>query len=238
MNAGFLQQHIEKKLSSLLGAQISFEKLNVSILSGSVEASGVTISSQNASLPPILTVARIRAEIAVARALKGEIAVKSLVIERPMIQFVRRDAQTNVPTRKAQTPPAVEEKSEKASWKLDVEKILILDGKATADLGERVLRADKLLAELKRVGDGYELTLLADDVSHVGSIRGNGKITGVADLAAICNAALSADVNVGDIGQIHFTTPRLGSRDEGEITFRGGISLAKLRSLLREAGWG
>ena len=71
-----LQPVIERKLSSLLGAPVSFEQLNISLLGGSIETIGVKAGD-------FLTVARVAAKAAVARALKGEIVVSSVTIEKP-----------------------------------------------------------------------------------------------------------------------------------------------------------
>ena len=237
MTGAFLQQLIQRKLSAALGADVTFEKLNVSLLGGTIEAVGVTVSTADKSLPPILTIAKVRAEIAVARALKGEIAVRSLAVERPVVRFVRRDGRTNVPSRPQKgerNETGESEKTDKTSWKFAVERVLIVDGEVTADVEGKALFARPVLAELKRVGgDGYELTLLSDSVSYVGSVRGNAQITGAPDLAALLNAALTAELHLGDFGQMKYVTPRIRSRNEGEISFHGGITVAKLVSMLK-----
>ena len=237
MTGAFLQQFIQRKLSAVLGADVTFDKLSVSLLGGTIEAAGVTVSGGDKSLPPILTIAKLRAEVAVARALKGEIAVRSLAVERPVLHFVRRDGRTNFPSRPAtaeRQEVRADDKEDKTSWRLDVERVLVVDGEATADLDGRLLFAKPVLAELKRVGgDAYELTLLSDSVSHLGSVRGSGRITGAPDLSSLPNAALSAELQLGEIGQVKFVTPRIRSRNEGEISVHGGISVAKLMSLLK-----
>ena len=48
---------------------------------------------------PVLTIARVKASVAVARALKGEIVVKSLTIERPVVNVVRVGGKSNLPKR-------------------------------------------------------------------------------------------------------------------------------------------
>ena len=77
-----LQPVIERKLSSLLGADVSFEQLNISLLSSSIEAIGVKAGD-------FLTVARVVAKAAVARALKGEIVVSSVTIEKPIVNIAK-----------------------------------------------------------------------------------------------------------------------------------------------------
>src|SRR5437763_16567803 len=102
-----LQPAIERKLSSLLGAPVTFDKLNVSLIGGSIEALGVRAGD-------FLTIAKIRAEIAIKKALKGVIVVKSLTIERPAVTIARRDDGTlNFPRRKPSTGQRGEDDDDK-----------------------------------------------------------------------------------------------------------------------------
>ena len=69
-----LESMIQRKLSELLGREVTFEKLTASLLSGSIECQGVRVAGNAGDDPPFLTIQRIRADVAVGRALKGEIA--------------------------------------------------------------------------------------------------------------------------------------------------------------------
>lgn len=242
-----LQQPIQRKLSALLGAEVTFDKLNLSLLGGTIEAAGMTVTTADKTLPPILTIGRIKAHVSVGRAFRGEIVVKSLAIERPVVHFVRRNGRTNLPVRdgapeaddaaEATTPDEPpdephDEKPDKTSWKFDVEKVLIVDGEATVQLDGRDFDAKPVLAELKRVGDdAYEVTLLSDAVSHVGQVRGNGRITGAGDLAAIADARMTAELHLGEFGSVKFSTPKMRS-DEGEISVAGAITIGRLMALI------
>src|SRR5688572_2773146 len=96
---GLLQHPVQRKLSALIGAEVTFEKLNVSLLGGSLDAYGVTVAGDDPSLP-VLTIKRVRAELSLAKALKKEIVIKSLTIEWPILSIVRRaDGRTNLPQR-------------------------------------------------------------------------------------------------------------------------------------------
>ena len=174
------QKPIQRKLSALLGAQVTFDRLDVSLLGGSLDAHGLTVAGDRPA-DPVLTVGRLRAEIAVARALRGEIIVKSLTIERPVLSIVRRaDGSTNIP-RPAEAlateavdeiPAATSSSSESAAtsqeaggaddggspedvgrgWKFDASRILLVDGEAHF--------RDRFIA-----GDGYHAScasVLAD----------------------------------------------------------------------------
>src|SRR3954451_20573550 len=91
---------IERKLSALLGAAVTIDKLNVSLVGGSIEAIGVTVRGVDCNTP-FATVALVRAEVSAKRILKGEIVVKSVAIERPVIRYVECDhgAASNFPRR-------------------------------------------------------------------------------------------------------------------------------------------
>ena len=171
-----LQGPIERKLSALLGAEVKFEQFKVSLLSGSVEVAGVRVGE-------FLTVARAVVQIAVKRALKGEIVVKSLTIERPQVDLPKRPRRPERPA-KSPTAPAADEPSEKTRWTFDIEKVLVLDGDVR--ISDR-LAISKLLLELKRSDAGYLLTVLADKVAD-GQLRAsfefNTKLT-LAQLLAL-----------------------------------------------------
>src|SRR5690242_10129872 len=97
-----LQGAIERKLSSLLGAQVTFDKLNLSLFKGAIEVLGVRVGD-------LATVARVNIEVAIGRAIKGEFVVKSLMIERPVVTLVRRaDGSFNLPKPAPRPPPAAE----------------------------------------------------------------------------------------------------------------------------------
>ena len=244
-----LQQPIQRKLSALLGADVTFEKLNLSILSGTIEAVGVTVAGEDRATP-VLTIARVKAEVAVARALKGEIVVRSLTIQRPAINVVRRrDGTTNLPKRiKPQAdepaPPSTQsdegpaDEAEKTSWKLDVEKVLVVDGTVDIHLDAFHLAAGRLLAEMKRSGDGYTATLLAENVGRrdvavdIGTVSGTATIANAADLTALPDAAISAELQIGDVTRMRLHSFRLRAPSDGEISFEGTLPLAKLLALL------
>src|SRR5688500_15256556 len=112
-----LQRAVEKRLSKLLGAAVRFEKFSVSPFKGIIEIVGIRVGDDEEA--PILTVARVRAEMSVKRALGGEIVVKSVTIERPVLSVIRwGDGTTNLPSRpgaEADEKPG-SEGEDKTSW--------------------------------------------------------------------------------------------------------------------------
>ena len=55
----FLQQPIERKLSRILGSQVTFDRLKISPLTGRLEAEGMTVAGVEAG-KPLLVIRRIR----------------------------------------------------------------------------------------------------------------------------------------------------------------------------------
>jgi uncharacterized protein involved in outer membrane biogenesis len=235
---------IERKLSSLLGAAVTFDELKVSLIGGSIEGLGVTIRGVDASVP-FVTIARVRADVAVTRALKGEIVIKSLAIERPVVTFVRTArGVSNFPHRPSLEFHVEEEPSEeKTSWKFDVEKILLVDGKATVTLEDGYeLSSGRVLGQLNREGDDYTVTLLAEGVSRtdqavdVGTVGVAGRITHAPTLVDILTCAgLNLDIQIGELAQIRYSSPTMRPQD-GRVEFEGKLDLKSVLSLLPPRG--
>jgi uncharacterized protein involved in outer membrane biogenesis len=142
-----LQQRIERKLSALFGANVTFERLKISPLSGRLEAEHMIVAGDTPDRP-LLTVRKIDAQIAVAKALVGQIVVKSLVIEGPEIFLIRReDGSLNIPKR----PPkfAADADDESTSWQFEAQSILVRDGRIRFQRDSHVAGVDGINCELK-----------------------------------------------------------------------------------------
>jgi hypothetical protein len=231
-----IQSAVERKLSALLGAKVTFQKFHVSPFTGTIEAAGVSIGDDEER--PLLTIVLVRAEISIKRALKGEIVVKSVTVERPVVTAIRwSDGTSNLPrtiSRMSDAPPP----DDKTTWKLDVEKLFIIDGQVSLRLGTYELASQRVLMELHRFGGtDYSLTFLAEDVRRrdqeamIGTVGVTGRITNAADLTTISEAGMEADLTIGDWGVVTFKTPRIRSL-QGEIELRGRITLQQLIALL------
>src|SRR5215831_2623121 len=95
----FIRQLIEKKISTAMGAAVTFGDFKFSPMSGTVELENVRIAAER-FVPPFLSIGRIEASIAVARALRGEMILRSLVIERPVLTLnIHADGKSNLPAR-------------------------------------------------------------------------------------------------------------------------------------------
>ncbi len=235
-----LQQPIQRKLSALLGAEVTFDKLNFSLLGGSIEAVGVKVGD-------LLTVDRVVAKVAVARAIKGEIVVTSLTIEKPVVTLIRSaDGSFNLPkSKKSEPPKSVSDKTipsddnEESRWSFDAEKVLVVDGQIQLSAGGGYRASiEKLLVELKRKDTGYAVTLLADSVGRrdipidLGQLRGTATITNAPDLTALPpRAAAEANLELGDKIKLKLRTPEIRRRVV-DVAFDGTVDFALLKSLL------
>ena len=226
-----LQPAIERKLSSLLGAKVTFEKFIVSPLSGTIEATGVRVGEP---ADPLLTIVLVRAQVSIKQAFKGEIVVKSIIIEKPVVSF----SPEKLPRRA--TASDAPDKDDKTSWKFDVQKLFIIDGQVTARLSSFELSTGRVLLDLNRVEQDYSLTFLAEDVRRtdraamigtIGTIGATGRIMNVADLTKFADASASGEVTLGELGRISYATPRIRSM-QGEIELHGKITLAQIATLL------
>jgi hypothetical protein len=92
-----LQHPIERKLSRVFGTPVTFSDLKISPLSGRLDAFDMVVTGASGELP-LLRIGKISAQVAVARALAGQIVLKSLTVESPRISiFRRRDGTFNLP---------------------------------------------------------------------------------------------------------------------------------------------
>ena len=232
-----LQGAIERKLSALLGAQVTFDKLNLSLFKGAIEVLGVRVGD-------IATVARVNIEVAIGRALKGEFVVKSLTIERPVVNLVRRaDGSLNLPKRPPRAPPAAEappdivKDEESGRWTFDAEKVLLVDGQINFTAGAYRASVEKLLAEMNRSGSGYAVTILAhsvgrrDEPMDLGELRGNGTITGADDLTALPIAGADVTLQLGDLLKAKLRTAEIGSLIF-DVAIDGHVDVARVKKLL------
>lgn len=251
---GLFQFPIQNKLSALLGVQVTFEKFNVSLLSGTIEASGVVVAGPDASAP-LLTVRRIKAEISIPRALKREIVIKSLAIERPVLSVVREaDGRSNLPQRVEGLDPEPpgsaplsssslsQEPAAGEAWDFQAQKVLLVGGEIHfRQVDERghshPLMVSPLAAELVQQDDGLGLTLIADHVGRpdgpdLGPLKLNGRLTGISNLRQVRSAGLDVQLHLGERlhGQLRSTAV---ASEALSFLLNGTIDLAQTLSLLQ-----
>lgn len=141
----FLQQPIEKKLSNLLGAKVTFDRLKISPLAGRLEAEGMTVAGEQPNRP-LATIRRIDARIAVAKALSGQIVVKSLVVEGPEVLLVRgENGSLRIPKISGKKPG--DKENESSGWEFAAHSIHVKDGRVCYEEGSRTIRMEGINGE-------------------------------------------------------------------------------------------
>src|SRR5450432_968124 len=125
---------IEKKLSGIFGAEVTFGGLKISPFRGSLEAEEMTVCGDDADWP-VLKIRRLKAEISVSKALAGQITIKSILIEEPVATIIlKADGSTNLPgiarSLADPTSAAPQAQRERAGWQLATGAIQIVDGQA------------------------------------------------------------------------------------------------------------
>jgi hypothetical protein len=143
----FVQDTVEKKLSQLLGKQVTFERLNVSPLSGQVDAEGLTVAGDGAN-PPLLSVKRISAKVAVAKALAGQIVIKAMSIESFTFNIPRLDNGL------IKWPPrgkslADRDQAKTGGWQLEAQSIQVANGTVFLGPPGCSAAAERIKGELK-----------------------------------------------------------------------------------------
>lgn len=223
-----MRKPLQKKLSSLLGMEVRLGEVKLSLMKGTLDVRDVLVLG--AAGETVLTVERVKAEVSVAGVFKKEIAVKSLAIEKPRLAIVQ-DAAGRLNVLRPAQPPVValdasdddEEEEPEAppevkgsGWKLDARRVLLVDGEVSFRGGHGALAGwgvalRKILGELKRVDDGFDLTAIVESVAELGALHATGKLTGIDNVADLARAALVANVEMAGI-KAKVESPSIESR--------------------------
>ena len=234
---GLLQQPLERRLSAMLGAAVTFEKLHVNVLGGSVEAEGITVAAGDGASSPLLTVRRAKAEVSLRAALKKEIVIRSLTIERPVATVIRHaDGRLSLPARlqraTASTADAMVDASvtgrqtsdarltpdvSEGAWTFEAQKILLVGGEVHFHDATSGYRAslEQIIGEVKEAEGGLEFTLIVDSAgrrdqpANLGQIRMHGRAEDVPDLSRWHRARVAGTLEIGDALRTRITAPSL-----------------------------
>jgi hypothetical protein len=237
----FIRQLIEKKVSSATGASVSFGEFKFSPLSGTIEAIGVKVAAER-FVAPWLSIDRVEAKVAVARALKGEISIKSMTIERPVFTYaIHSDGKNNLNARHQQKVEAIVAKEGAAggSWEFEADKIALSRGRIEfrdAKRNNYTLSIEGIDATLVPDGHDLVLTVTADSLGRrdqavdLGTLKLLGKLTG-GGFRDPFSSALSARASIADALVAQITSTFLANRSF-DIELAGPVKLATLVGLL------
>jgi uncharacterized protein involved in outer membrane biogenesis len=232
----FIRQTIEKKLSSLLGAEVTFGDFKVSPLLGRVEALNLRIAGDEPGRP-LLTVRRMDAKVAIAKILSGELEIKSLVVEQPEVFLKRRnDGSFNLPRRPPATAAKPGEKSE-TQWHLEAQSIRVVGGRFNYEHDAYRATAEQLSGEMKchagviqgslRIG-----ALGRQDVPvEFGSAEVTGEIHDESSLTGLADAPFKAEWRFADGLCLSVDCPALSSRS-ATVELHGPLDVKRWQAVL------
>jgi uncharacterized protein involved in outer membrane biogenesis len=195
----FIQQRIEKKLTALFGANVSFERMKISPFAGKVEAENMTVAGESPD-QPLLTIRRIEGQIAVAKALAGQISVKMLVVEGPEVFLMRRpDGSLSIPPRPVRFAAESESESESRDWEFDAESIRVFDGRIRFQRDSTIAAVEGINCELKCQNDQVNIAAI--------ELRGKTDVNGWLTALLSPSAALKFPGPVNANVRVEITLP-------------------------------
>jgi uncharacterized protein involved in outer membrane biogenesis len=125
------QQFLEDRISSAVGASVSFEKLSVSPFRGVVDGSRLVARPDETSTP-FLTIERVQLKVKMSELLAKRLVIETVLLERPTVTVERAaDGKLNVPI-PATKPPALPADGEgdgsSSPWAAGIRQVLLTEG--------------------------------------------------------------------------------------------------------------
>jgi len=204
----FLEELLEKKLSEMLGADVSFDRVKLSPLSGKLEVLNLAAKARGES-QAFLTVARIEAKIAMAHALKQEIAIQSLRIERP-------DVRLPLPMTPERRESSTETTEASKPWQFEADDVLVVDAVVRFDGAKYRAIAENTTLSLKRDASGIAITLMTETLGRVepniilGPLKLNGHIA-TRDFTKLTISPITLDGEIANRIRVHAKTESVES---------------------------
>ena len=240
------KEFVERKLSAALGARVAIDALNVSLLGGSLDVTGVTVTADG-SIEPLLIVRRVKADVAMSAMLRKEVVIKSVVIEGPTLSVVRgATGALNLPKREAKptiaaTTTTTDEPDDDvpSAWKLAAEKVQVLDGSVHYRDGTYHASADRIVGELRQKAGEIHATILAasvgrrDETLDLGEARAHA-VFRATEIAKLPTAPFNATFDVGDVLHGTVNSASLASQ-QADVDVHARLVLSLLSKLLPPA---
>jgi hypothetical protein len=238
---------LTRKLSASLGRAVTFQSLQLSF--STLELTGITVATDRPGELPPLTIARVRAQVSTGKMLSKQIAVRSLVIEDPVITVIRRaDGSINLPSIASTAPvqngmptrPNVsDDDAESTTWTLEAAQILVTNGQIhyREESSAYHASAEQLQIDIRQTDPlDTDVTLYIPSLGRrdvpvpLSPLQLRGRFIGVRDMTQLATAPLSASAEVESI-KLDVGTTNLSSLDVS-LAFTGKVVLSKLATLL------
>ena len=236
---------VERKLSAALGARVTIDALNVSLLGGSLDVIGVTVTAHGA-IEPLVIVRRIKADVAMSAMLRKEVVIKSVVIEGPTVSLVRgANGALNLPEREGKLNAAAATAKDDpdddvpSAWKLAAEKVQVLDASVHYRDGAYHVSAERIVGELLQKAGEIQVTVLAasvgrrDELLNLGEARAHA-VFRATEIAKLPAAPFHATFDVGDVLRGTVSSASVTSQ-HAEVDVHAKLILALLSKLLPPA---
>jgi uncharacterized protein involved in outer membrane biogenesis len=242
---------IEKKLSRLLGAQVTFGNVSISLLRGSVEADDMVVAGGGR---PLLKIKHIKAEVSIAKAMSGQIAIKSLLIDRPVATIVlKADGTTNLSgkhTENANDATATTDSAQPTSssapetsstFQFSMRELHLTGGEVhfhdeTGGSNYHVY-AEQISGQIQEQGRQTRVSFKVDSFGRRDSVvvlppvQLNGSFASPGELSQLLGAAMQIELTGGNRLRATIASPGVGSR-KGTIDAAGTTNLKEMMDLI------
>src|SRR6266480_282757 len=167
----YIRQLIEKKIATAMGAAVTFGDFHFAPIAGTIEIHNVKVAAER-FVPPFLSIGRVEAHIAVARALRGEMVLRKLTIDRPVLTLnIHADGKSNLPAKPRGKAESIVPKEGSAGglWDFNLEKISINHGRFEfRDMlrNNYRLSVEGINATITHEAQDLAITLTADSVGR------------------------------------------------------------------------
>jgi len=222
----WLHRRAQRWLSDALGMRVRFRDFTLSLLQGEFDIVGVTITRPGVR-EPVLSVDRVRGRLDLARALTGDLVVREMWLERPVVSVVVRPAAARAGSPATNLPPQLETNpwdlaakadhaleaaetaaraADKLGLRMHMGRTLVRDGEfrfRAPSLNGYELAASRIAAECERSGGGYDFHAVVgafgrrDVPADLGEVRVRGRSDGPADLTRFDEVRVEMDVETG-----------------------------------------
>jgi len=237
----FIRQLIERKISAATGAVVAIGQFSFSPFTGVVEILDMKVSVSR-FVPPVLGVERIFAKLSVTRAMKQEIVLKELSIEKPALTVqIRSDGTSNLTrpdTHKSETPE--QDKQAGGSWGFECDQISVIGANLQLHhFGHEGYKVaiERLNGAIKADGNDLQLKFIADTCGRrdipleLGQLSFDGRLTGAGGFNNFTTCGLDAMIRLSSNIAVKLTSSVL-SNHNFDFDIAASMKLPTLLQLL------
>jgi uncharacterized protein involved in outer membrane biogenesis len=241
------QQFLEDRISSAVGASVSFEKLSLSPFRGVIDGTGLA-ARLNDAVTPFLTVERVQLKVKISELFAKRLAIETILLDRPAVTIERGgDGTWNLPLPKPSPPPAaaappLSAEAGGSSWGAGVRQIILTDGQVryrdhSSGFDGYSVEAAPINVQFDQPGGQATLTgsigslRRTDRPAELGLLRLLGEGTGLDDISKIQTATGRLSAEVKDFFRLDLDAAATTIR----LALQAQLAVDRLFELLPEA---